>query len=108
MPARCWRPLLLFGPNDTLLAWYRTNPFVHELLDPPAFVRLRRIDVPLGVRGDAVHRKPLSGLAAAVAEAREHLERVTQHHVDTLVLAVGDVHVFLLRVLRKRDIPDRA
>ena len=57
---------------------------------------------------DAVHGEALARLPAAVAEARENLHRLAQHDVDLLVLAVGEEHVLLLRILRERDVPHRA
>ena len=53
-------------------------------------------------------RVELAGLAAAVAEAGQDFERVAQQDVDLLVRAVGQVDVLLLRILRERDVPDRA
>ena len=50
----------------------------------------------------------LAGLAPAVAEARKDLQRLAIHDVDSLVLAVGQIHVLLLRVFRERDVPHRA
>jgi len=47
----------------------------------------------------------LAGLAPAVAEAGQDLERLAQHDVDLLVRAIHQVHVLLLRVLRKGDVP---
>jgi len=55
-----------------------------------------------------VHGEELARLTAAVAEARENLERLPIHHVDALVLAVGEEDVFLLRVAGERDVPHRA
>ena len=64
--------------------------------------------LPFESRRDAVDGEELAGLAAAVAEAREDLQRLAQHDVDLLVLAVGEEQVLLLRILREGDVPDRA
>ena len=84
------------------------EPLVDELLQAPALVGLGRVDVALRVGRDAVHGEELAGLAAAVAEARQDLQRVALDDVDLLVLAVGEVEILLLRILRERDVPDRA
>src|SRR5262245_13638278 len=86
----------------------RPHTLVDELLHPFSLVGLGRVDVALRVGRDAVDREELSRLTAAVSEARENLERLAVHHVDLLVLAVGDVDVLLLRVLREGDVPDGA
>src|SRR6185436_19164717 len=39
---------------------------------------------------------------------RQDLERLTVHHVDALVLPVGEEDVLLRCVARKRDVPHRA
>src|SRR5204863_9793636 len=88
-----------------VLLGHGCEAFVHELLQTPALVRLGRVDVALRIDGDAVHRVPLSGLAAAVAEAGQDLERLAIHHVNTFVLPVAEIHVLLLRILRERDVP---
>src|SRR5437867_5621693 len=96
-------------PHHALvLACDRRKPFVNELLNALPLVGLRRVDVALRVRGDAVHGEELPRLAAAVAEACQDLERLAVHDVHLLVSAVGEVDVLLLRIARERDVPHRS
>ena len=46
--------------------------------------------LPFGIGRDAVHAVELAGLAAAVAEGGDLLERVAHDDADALVLAVGE------------------
>src|SRR3954471_22765466 len=75
------------------------DPLVDELLQALAGVSLGRVDVPLGVRGDAVHTEEHAGLPTAIAEIIEHFHCLAGEHPDVLVDAVSDVEIFLLRVL---------
>src|SRR5688572_3701145 len=95
-------------PDHALVARDARDPAVHELLHPLPLVRLGRVDVAAGVGDDAVHGEELPRLAPAVAELRQDLERLAVHHVDALVLPVGEVEVALLRVAREGDVPHRA
>src|ERR1043166_2395985 len=95
-------------PHDPLIGLDAAHAFVYELLNALALVGLRRIDVALRVRRDAVHREELARLAAAVTELRKNLQRLPVHHVRALFLAVRQEDVLLLRILRERDVPHRA
>src|SRR5215831_2560672 len=50
---------------------------------------------------------PESGLPSTIAEAVENFERLAVHDIDFHVLAVDDVHILLIFIARKRDIPHR-
>src|SRR5262245_54308444 len=103
------RRLSSLRPERALgLAGNRREAAEHELLDALAFVSLRRVDVALRVDGDAVHAEELPGLPAAVAEARQDPHCLAIDDVDALVQAVGEVDVGLARIVRERDVPDRA
>src|SRR5262249_6007156 len=96
-------------PEHALVtARLRLDALVDELLDALTLVGLGRVEVALGVRRDRVHAVELAGLAAAVAERGELLERVAQDHAHPLVLAVGQEHELLVGILRERDVPHRA
>src|SRR4030095_7454715 len=93
------RGVLSFGPEDALVRPRDgTDALVHELLDALSLVGLGRVEVALRVRRNAVHREELARLAAAIAEARQDLQRLAIHHVDPLVLAVPQKEVLLLGV----------
>src|SRR5215467_4394357 len=98
----------LLGPDDALAWLDGCHALVYELLNSFSLVRLGRVDVALGVRRDAVHGEPLAGLASAVAELGDDVQRLPVHHVDALVLAVGEEDVLLLRILREGDVPHRS
>src|SRR5690348_3566752 len=49
--------------------------------------------------------KELAGLAAAVAEHRQDLERLPVHDVHPFVPAIGEEDVLLLRIAREGDVP---
>src|SRR5687767_11399835 len=83
----------------------RTNTLEHELLDALPLVGLRRVEVALRIRRDAVDGEELAGLTAAAAERGEHVERLPVEDVDLHVGAIGDVQEALLRVARERDVP---
>src|SRR5712692_5330212 len=107
--ARRIRMPLLTRPQHALAPpRNRTYALVDEFLHALAFVRFGRIEVALGIGGDAVHAVELAGLATAVSEIGDFLERVTQDNAHLLVLAVGEEHEPLLAVLRERDVPGRA
>src|SRR2546427_9269647 len=73
-----------------------------------ALVVLVLIEFALESAGDAVHAVELAGLAPAVAEVRNLLQRLAQYDAHLLVLAVGEEHEALPGILRERDIPGRA
>src|SRR5256885_3958957 len=89
-------------------AAHRANALVDELLQALALVGLGRVEVALRVGGDAVHAEELAGLAAAVAETGQLLQRLAQDDAHLLVAAVGHENVALLRIAREGDVPDRA
>src|SRR5712692_4486059 len=96
-------------PQHALAApWNRAYAFVDEFLHALSFVRLGRVEVAFGIAGDAVHAVELAGLAPAVAEVRNLLQRLAQYDAHLLVLAVGEEHEALPGILRERDIPGRA
>src|SRR5437588_8723875 len=82
--------------------------------DEPAYTRfdnsssLGRVEVALRIGRDAVHAEELAGLAAAVAEVGQLLQRFAQDDAHLLVAAVGHEDVALLRIAREGDVPDRA
>src|SRR5437588_5152948 len=76
----------------------RLDPLIDELLHALTLVGLGRVEVALGVRRNRVHAVELPGLAAAVAERGELLERFAQDHADPLVLAVGQEHELLVGI----------
>src|SRR3954469_9241770 len=80
----------------------------HELLDALPLERFAGVEVPLRIDGDAADRIERAGIAAAVAEAADGLERVAAQDEDLLIVAVGDVEIALLRIARQRDVPHRA
>src|SRR5579864_1408014 len=101
--------LLLLGPQNALFFLRDgTQAFVHEFLEALAAIGFRRVDVALGIRGDAVHRVELSRLTSAVAETCQDLQRVAQQNVDLFVGAVRQVNILLLGILRESNVPDRA
>src|SRR5712692_5642268 len=96
-------------PQHALAApWNRAYAFVDEFLHALAFVRLGRVEVALRIGGDAVHAVELAGLAPAVAEVGNFLQRFAHDDAHLLVLAIGEEHEPLLAILRERDIPGRA
>src|SRR5438552_18583737 len=52
-----------------------THALEHELLDAFSFEGLGRVDVALGIHGDAVHAVELAGLASAAAERGQFVHR---------------------------------
>src|SRR5215813_7002529 len=100
---------LLARPEHSLAAGRNgTDALVDKLLHPLSFVGLGGVEVPLGIGGDAVYSVELAGLAPAVAEVGELLHGLAQDDPHLLVLAVGEEHEALLRILRKRDVPRRS
>src|SRR3954468_21347475 len=100
----------LRGPHRPLILalGHALHPLVEEALQAAAVVGFRRVDVPLRVGRDAVHREELPGHLAAVAEAGENLERLPVEDPHLLVLAVRQVDELLQRIVRERDVPRRA
>src|SRR5213592_1031843 len=77
----------------------RANAFIDEFLHALALVRLGRVEVPLGIGGDAVYAVELAWLAPSVAEIRNLLQGLAQDDAHLLVLAVGEEHEPLFAVL---------
>ena len=50
----------------------------------------------------------LARLASAVSEAGQYLQRVAENYVHLLVASIRKVDVFLPRILRERNVPDRS
>src|SRR6266853_1674799 len=67
----------------------RAHALVDEFLHAFAFVGLGGVEVALRVARDAVHAIELAGLAPAVAEVRNLLQRVAQYDAHLPVLAIG-------------------
>src|SRR4051794_13065419 len=107
-PRRSLRRLAPRPENALIAAAYRSDPFVHELLQTFALVGFGRIDVALRVRGDAVDAVELTGLASAIAERGHLLERLAHDDAHLLVLPVRHENETLLGILREGDVPDRA
>src|SRR5262249_23716809 len=84
--------------GSLILLRHRREAFVDELLQAFSFVGLGGVDVALRIGGDAMDGEELAGLASAVAETGQNLHRRALDDVDLLVLPVGQVDVFLLRV----------
>src|SRR5262249_62284787 len=61
------------------------HALVDELLDAFSFPGLGRVEVALGVGRDRVHAVELPGLAAAVAEGGDLLERVAHDDAQAVV-----------------------
>src|ERR1700716_1798385 len=74
----------------------RAYALVDEFLHALSFVSLGRVEVALGIGGDAVHAVELARLATAVSEVGDFLERVTHYNAHLFVLAVGEEHEPLL------------
>src|SRR5581483_3607449 len=71
------RALRFSRPYDPLIcARDRREPFVDEFLDALTAIGFRRVDVALRVGGDAVHAVEFARLPSALAERRQHLERL--------------------------------
>src|ERR1041385_3480588 len=109
--SRCYRllqgTLRALGPNHALVLFCdRTNALVYKLLHSLATVGLGSEDIALRIGSNAVDRVELARLPSAVAEAGQHFERLAVQYVDLLVGSVSQEDVFLLRILRKRDIPN--
>src|SRR5919198_3906141 len=85
-----------------------TQPSIYELLNTLPFIRLGCVNVALGVGGDTVDGEELPWLSAAIPELGEDLQRLAVDHVHALVLAVGEVDVFLLGIAGEGDIPHRS
>src|SRR5258706_2981139 len=100
--------IFLPRPEHALIAGDSTYALVDKSLHALALVGLGRIEVALGVCCDAVHAVELAGLAAAVAEIADLLERLAHDDPHLLVLAVGEKHEALLRIFREGDVPGRA
>src|SRR5262245_48539077 len=95
-------------PGHALVAArLRLDTLIDELLDALTLVGLGRVEVALRVGRDRVHAVELAGLASAVAERGDLLERVAQDHAHALVLPVGQEHELLVGVARERDVPHR-
>src|SRR5258706_1164080 len=73
-----------------ILLRHRRHAFVDELLDALALEGLGRVDVALGIDGDAVHAEEFARDAPAVAEGRQNFHGRAVHDVHFLVLAIGE------------------
>src|SRR5262245_29492012 len=80
----------------------------HELLEAFPLPRFSREQVAFRVDRDAVDAEELPGLTAAVAKARDDLQRLPLDHVDALVHSVGKEQVLLLGIFREGDVPRRS
>src|SRR5262245_41203624 len=78
------------------------NPFLNAF----AFERFARVQITLRVDGEAADADELSGKASTGSKGRHELKALAQENVNFLVVAVCDVHVSLLWILGKRDVPD--
>ena len=63
------------------------------------------VEITARIDGNGADGEKLTGQASAGAEAADFRERVALEHDDFLVVAVGDEHVALLRIVRERDVP---
>ena len=68
---------------------YSSNSFINELLKPLAFVRLHRIDIPLRVEREVVHRVELTRIPAAIAEVADDLQRLAIRSDPVIQLHYG-------------------
>src|SRR5450432_2542705 len=95
-------------PGHALIAvWHGANASIDELLHALTFVGFGRVEVALGIGRDAVHAIELAGLASAVAERGDLLERLALDDADALVLAVRQHDESLRRILGEHDVPYR-
>src|SRR5579864_8417268 len=86
----------VFRPEHALILlsdW--AHSLVDELLDALPAIRFGGIDIALRIGGDAVHGVELAGLAAAIAETGQHLERIAVEDVNLLVGAIRQINVLL-------------
>src|SRR6267143_4642907 len=107
----CCAPWLFFRcrPENALIFFRdRPQPFVNEFLHALPAIGLGHVDVAFRVRSNAVRAVEFAGLASPLAECRQNFEGIAQEDVDAVVLAIRQVDVFLLRVLREGDVPRRA
>src|SRR5438045_1111136 len=72
--------LLFLRPENSLIfLGHGSQAFVDKSLYALSSIRFGGVDVALGIRGDAVDRVELAGLAAAIAEAGQDLHGLPQH-----------------------------
>src|SRR5262245_4229136 len=108
------RSWLLLGrprrPYSALIAAFLNHhrALVQEPLQAPAVVGLGGVDIPARIGLNAVNGIELSRLLPARTEAREDFQRGAIDDPYFFVVAVGQINVLLLWILRKRDIPGRA
>src|SRR5258708_13838560 len=77
--------LHLLRPGHALIAErHRADALVVELLHALTLVGLGRVEVPLGVRCQAVHAVELAGLTPAVAERGDLLKRLAHNNAHPL------------------------
>src|SRR5689334_5983096 len=82
----------LLRPNHALiLLRHWTYASEQEPLHPLTAICLRRVDVPLRVRRNAVDRIKRTRLTATVSERREDLQRVPLKNMDLHVRSVGNI-----------------
>src|SRR5215813_2320158 len=91
--------LFLRRPNDALIFFGdRAQTFIYEPLHTLAAIRFRCVDIAFGISRDTVHAIEHSGLPTPFAESGQHLQRFPVDDVDAIVLAIGEINVFLLRI----------
>src|SRR5437762_1256648 len=90
------------SPRDIL------QSHICKLLDTFSFEGFSSVYIAFGVHGDIPDTEELPGLTSTHAEAGDVGERVALQHEDFLVVAVGNIEVALLRVLREADVPHRS
>src|SRR2546430_8694250 len=97
---------LRLRPHHALvLAGDRSHALEDKFLEALPFVGLGGVDVLPRISRDAVHTEELAGLAAAVAEAGQDIERLPIQDVHPLVSPVGHVHVRLPGIPGEGDLP---
>src|SRR5215472_2755024 len=84
-------------PDHTLvLLCYRSQSAIDEFLNPLATIGFRCVDIAFRIRGDAVHAVKFAGLPSALAESRQHFQRLSIQNVDAIIFSVGRIKKFLL------------
>src|SRR5882757_3994410 len=93
-------------PGDALVACNdAAHALEYEFLQAFPFPGLRRVEVALGVGCNVVQSVELAGLAAAVAERSDFLQRLAQDDTHAVVHAVSQEHEALFRIARECDVP---
>ena len=95
-------------PQHSLIRFrYGSKSFVNELLDPLAAVSFGSVDVAFGIGGDAVDAIEFARLPPALAERRQHFQRVAVDDMNAVVFAVRKINVFSVAGLSKKRCPKR-